>query len=193
MFSTTYQITLICTLDVDGDGDIDIVGPSSTNQIALFKNNGNGTFAAVQLFNFTNSVQTGKIFAHDMDNDGDTDLLFTTSGTSGAVFWIENTNGLGDFSVKHDVVSSVAGSYYADYNGDGIKDIIYTTYIQGQVGWMQGDSQGNFGPQQALVTANRPRKVCAADFDGDGDVDLICDSETGYLMRWYQNLSLIHI
>lgn len=187
MFSTTYQITLICTLDVDGDGDIDIIGPSATNQMALFKNNGNGTFAAAQLFNFTTSVQAGKIFAHDMDNDGDTDLLLTTSGTSGAVFWIENTNGLGDFSVKHDVVSGVAGCYYTDYNGDGIKDIIYITYTQGQVGWMQGDNQGNFGPQQALVTANKPRKVCAADFDGDGDVDLICDSETGYRMRWYQN------
>src|SRR5216684_3242866 len=68
-----------------------------------------------------------------------------------------------------------------DLNGDGIKDLIVadlgnfspTNEKCGKVVWLRGNSDGTFTPFTLLEGVGRVADVQAADFNGDGKLDLI--------------------
>eukprot|EP00505_MAST-04D_sp_SCG-Rhode-Island_P004869 Stramenopile-MAST_4_protein_4869 len=81
----------------------------------------------------------------------------------------------------------------ADLDGDGDMDLasasfedITAPYNGGILAWYENlDGKGKFGPQEIVSTASYVRSVCAADVDGDGDLDLISG---GMGIVWHENL-----
>lgn len=101
--------------DVDGDGDPDVFASGGRY---LLQNQGNGTFVDVTATAF-GTAPLGALASFDIDNDGDVDLVTTTS--------IWTNNGLGVFTAQ--TVSTTqpygfnAGYAAADFDGDGDVDL----------------------------------------------------------------------
>ena len=81
--------------DIDGDGDLDINSASGKDdKITWFENNGaaDPTFATTVIA--TSADNPHEVFIADMDNDGDLDIISTSTSDS-TVAWYEN-NGAAD-------------------------------------------------------------------------------------------------
>ena len=84
--------------DIDGDGDIDIVG-AGKNKIVWYENNGTQSFEAHDI---TTSVNNNRYGLKVVDLDGDGDLDVVNSDYSGdTLAWYENTDGQGTFSAQN--------------------------------------------------------------------------------------------
>ena len=159
--------------DADGDGDLDIAVSLSqlAEEILLFRNGGEGDFTKEVLFaaNDTDFGMSGLELA-DLDQDGDTDILFTNGDEGDApveggpneahrLWWLEN-DGSGRFTV-HDVIGQW-GAYAvvaADVDVDGDLDIVLAnhqvdewhpdTEIQRLV-WIENDGAERFTGHRVL-------------------------------------------
>nr|WP_272509450.1 T9SS type A sorting domain-containing protein [Salinibacter ruber] len=82
----------------------------------------------------------------------------------------------------------------ADFDGDGDPDAATAAAGSGQVAWHEnqtGESGGgsdSFGPPQVISAAeDSVMSLFAADFDGDGDPDLVSASGTNSRIAWHEN------
>jgi hypothetical protein len=77
-------------VDLDGDGDPDVLSGSSDDKVAWYENTGAGSFSALQLISaLTNNPNS--MFAADLDGDGDPDVL-VSSFDDDEVAWYEQIN-----------------------------------------------------------------------------------------------------
>jgi hypothetical protein len=87
---------------------------------------------------------------------------------------------------ENDRVYSV---FPADMDGDGDSDILSAYYYAGKIAWLENsDGLGTFHIEHVINTdANAARCVCAADLDGDGDMDVLSASQFDDKVAWYEN------
>ena len=115
----------------------------------------------------------------DDDNDGDPDLFATT--VRGGNYFFEN-DGTGSFTDMTEVaglgyVGHSSGGVFFDYDKDGDLDVAASSWVLGnQFAWFENDgspAQGEW--KKHLIERDIPetRTMRAADFDGDGDMDLL--------------------
>ena len=65
--------------DIDGDGDVDVVGASYyDSSLRWFENDGNGEFTPHLISQAVNEGQG--VTVADVDNDGDADIITASSG-----------------------------------------------------------------------------------------------------------------
>jgi len=189
--------------DFDRDGDLDLYVSNSLNQDNFYAlNKGDGTFIAQDLTKMglqTGGYSLGKPVAADFDNDGDLDLYVPNSGDD---FYALN-NGDGTFIAQDlEKVGLLLGgtstaAMAADFNRDGKLDLFITNGIRAQSGrpvpednfYALGNGDGTFSTQD-LEAAGLPRGgassgVVAADFDNDGDLDLLVANADPYLENFY--------
>ncbi|SRX52759.1 FG-GAP-like repeat-containing protein [Aequorivita sp. CIP111184] len=182
----------IYAADLDGDGDMDVLSASSSNnKITWYENtDGQGSFG-IQHIITTTAETVQSVFAIDLDGDGDLDVL-SASQSDNTIAWYENTNGLGAFGGKN-VISSNADTaksvYATDIDGDGDMDVLSASFNDDKVAWYENvDGLGNFGSENIITTsANGAQSVYAADLDGDGDMDVLSASFNDYKINWYEN------
>lgn len=175
--------------DLDGDGYIDLLVASSGAKVVWYKNlDGQANFGPEQIIN--TDYYPSVVYAVDIDNDGDLDV-FASSGVE--LYWQEN-DGSGNFGSKN-IIDSGSPTYYTsifaiDIDNDGDKDLITASYGDGDlIAWYENiDGQGTFGPAQ-MISSNLvvPDSVYAADFDNDGDIDVIATSYGTNEVVWYEN------
>lgn len=118
----------------------------------------------------TDADYATSVYAADLDDDGDTDVLSASYG-DGEIDWYENF-GDGAFSEPR-VISrdDQAGSVRAaDLDGDGDQDVLYETGRNGHVVWLENLGQGQFSTRRVISAgANFAHSLHSADLDGDGD------------------------
>ncbi len=149
--------------DFNGDGKPDLVFAGSPAVLYLGK--GDGTFGSP-----INVGACSGILIGDFNHDGKTDILCGTS--------ILLSNGDGTFSnagtAGTQAMENVA--LVADFNNDGIPDVLLQR-ISGILAVALGRGDGSFGPELVLnytVPPDTPTyPFLAADFNGDGKIDLI--------------------
>lgn len=127
----------------------------------------------------------------DMDGDGRLDIAFT-QGAEKSVRWAHNpTSGGGDWLVT--TLGTFAEADWpdrcvaADLNGDGRVDVVVTEENSGAAAdalacWWEQPATGPFGGSWArhlLTTRYTLNSLDAADFDRDGDVDLVLAEHRG--------------
>ena len=174
--------------DWDNDADLDlfVAGASSGNEInRMVENVGPG---------FVNRWQAGPnmtrgVTAADFDEDGDLDIYASNywqnnnfhrnPGTIGTTEW--NDGGFGAATNTH-----TGGADFADYNNDGYFDISWGS-VHGA--WMGPSSvMKNLGPLGSyhytlgtvLSTKEGDRAPMSADYDNDGDMDILMTVWSGY-------------
>jgi hypothetical protein len=183
----------ICPVDIDGDGDIDIVSSTGGDSKIVWHENldGQGNFGSQQLIT-TNADWPYSIYATDVDADGDIDVLSASTGDN-TIAWYENLDGQGTFGPQQ-IISTEAdyalSVYAADLDGDGDMDVLSASSDDNKVAWYENlDGQGNFGTQKIISTsANYNRSVFSEDIDGDGDLDVISISSNPNLVTYFENL-----
>jgi hypothetical protein len=185
--------------DYDGDGDKDllITGSSNSGRIAkIYNNNGSGSFTENTNVSLP-GVSDGSVDSADYDGDGDLDLLITGSSNSGQIAKIYNNNGSGNFTENTNV--SLPGVYdssldWADYDGDGDFDLLLTGYYHNPYNPIakiyNNNGSGSFTENTVSLPSVFAESVDWADYDGDGDLDLLItgsDLSNNRIAKIYNN------
>ena len=179
----TENINYISSLDLENDGDMDIVFADNGN-INLIRNDGGGNFSDKILISCKkNSYQ---FYPSDFNGDGFTDVL--TSSLNKIIIYLNN--GVGGFSGQQTISTDETSLsvFAADLDSDGDKDILYTSYEDPKIAWYANDGLGNFSVQQ-LIDNYSPTYLHIEDLDGDGNKDLLFSSDEDNRIGWYKNLN----
>ena len=180
--------------DLDNDGDLDTIisypSGSSNSFIWLENIDGLGTYGSQQIIMNTN-LWMNDIYTGDLNGDGKMDIITASLGT-GDVYWFEHLNGQGNFGPPQIIAPNEYGAssvYAVDIDNDGDLDVLSASFLNNRIAWYENtDGQGNFGPQQIIITSpNHMRDVYAADIDGDGDFDVLSASRDDNRIAWYEN------
>ncbi|UCE64884.1 MAG: carboxypeptidase regulatory-like domain-containing protein [Candidatus Zixiibacteriota bacterium] len=126
------------------------------------------------------------IFAIDMDDDDDIDLVTSRGGD---ITWWEN-DGNQQFT-RHFIDSSWYGAHQVhagDLDGDGDMDVIGVAWESREIAWYENDGQMSF-TKYLLVTdyegANFARMY---DVDGDDDMDIVTSgARLSIDLSWWEN------
>lgn len=181
-------------VDIDGDGDLDVVSASGNDdKIAWYENlNGLGDFGPQQIV-ATTADNPYSAFAIDLDGDMDADIL-SASGQDDKIAWYENLDGAGSFSAEKIISNTTINAFHvhaSDLDGDGDMDVLTASPNANKVAWHENlDGLGNFGPAQTITTsATFVQLVSTADMDNDGDLDVYSVSPNDNKIAWYENLN----
>ncbi len=183
--------------DLDGDEDIDIVHSLENEDGAILvwqQNDGLGNFsppiviaeAATHEYDtwHENKEEAAVIKTVDMDEDGDMDLVVGWTYQL-AIYY---NNGGGEFT-KTFVANGGRGMVkIADLNGDGLLDILTPNE---NLGWFQNEGDDSFTYQKSSTLYYLDHgtfySVNAADFDKDGDMDVIANALLWSQLCWHEN------
>ncbi len=171
--------------DIDGDGDIDLIGlrtPFTVNTLTKYLNDGSGNFTASDFY--TGGVVTFmNIALADMDNDGDLDVIgCPVSGYGLSAF---RNDGAGAFMQVASQLPACSLITAADFNSDGFTDVA-TLNSNSSVLVHLNSGTGAFSQLTALAGAYN-HSLNTADLDGDGDIDIIASLHIGGQVSTYLN------
>ncbi|MEA2559911.1 MAG: large repetitive protein, partial [Acidobacteriota bacterium] len=182
----------VYTADVDGDGDLDALSASSSDdKIAWYENvGGGGTSWALHTIS-TGAAEANSVYAADMDGDGDIDAL-SASAIDNKVAWYENLGGGGTSWTLHTISTSAMSAYSvyaADVDGDGDIDALSASGFDGKIAWYEnlGSGETSWALHTISTSALGAYWVYAADVDGDGDIDALSASRHDDKIAWYEN------
>lgn len=157
----------LCSVDIDRDGDVDILAISQ-DRIYLLRNPGPASFdlAGWSISELAYDARTGygglpggsAVNAADFDGDGDFDVVAGSVGTTAYIVYYEN-DGTGHFTraeiaIPDPTCVGVVGLMTEDFTGDGRPDIFAVT-----------DSAYRGGGAQARIWFLRNRGLVAGDVD----------------------------
>ena len=183
----------IYAADIDGDNDVDVLVTTYTNDDIIFMRNDNGLGTSWSAINVDTNFDYAKgVFAADLDNDDDMDVIGASTGTQDEVAWWENVNGLGTSWSKHSLKTSFdsVNVFAADLNGDDDLDVIATSPGLDQVVWFENLGGGSFGGSQLITSSySAAEGLFAIDMEGDGDVDVLATSPNYNDVHWFENVN----
>ena len=163
---STYVLDLQLA-DVDADGHEDLVYVLSNSRFYLRMNDGSGNFGP-SLGKHTFSGVITQLEIEDIDNDGKLDIVVDGLGVSRNLgnlnFEPPNYTGCGAFFEFFDL---------ADFDNDGILDLLSSSGAQSYPAFSFGDGLGNFGDCFTIPTGRDASGFDTADLDGDGNLDFV--------------------
>jgi hypothetical protein len=178
--------------DIDGDGDIDVLGAAWwDNDIAWWENiDGLGTTWIKHTIE-GEFRHAASVYADDINGDGDMDVL-GAAWDDDEIAWWENVDGLGTTWVKHTVTPNFAGAisvHSNDIDGDGDTDVIGAAEILHAVYWWENvNGTGDTWVTHSIDTAlDGASSVHSNDLDGDGDIDVLGCAYFADRIAWWEN------
>jgi len=182
--ATGGAATVITTGDLDADGAMDLVlGHDAPAGVAVLLGSGDGDFAAGG--NEPWDARPRDLDVVDLDGDGALDVAVLGAGAVGVL----TGDGAGGLDASRLFVASAGGTDVdrGDLDGDGNVDLVVAEPApdiadDGFLDVLLGRGEGTFETGDAQIVADTwlGHPVHAADFDSDGDGDLV----TAALVPW---------
>jgi len=155
--------------DFNADGKLDVVTANSTsNDISVLLGNGDGTFQ--NTVNYDAAVDARQVAVGDFNRDGKPDLAVSSDGGLSILLG----NGDGTFQPQTLYLLSTTDNpniVIADLNRDSNLDVVVVGSA-GDVSVLLGNGDGSFQSPIVYATGGFSVSVIAADFNGDGKLDL---------------------
>jgi hypothetical protein len=184
----------VSTADLDGDGDLDVV--ASRGSFLEWYRNTDGLGSFVLVGEIESFISSGSLYPNtaDLDGDGDMDVLLSTATSMASedkVSWYENADSGGSFSTGASVKTGADFTRLEAVRVDGDADLDLAVIEQsaGLMWFENTDGNGSFS-QESVISENASGQVLAADFDGDGDEDLVASADSTHgdvRVSWYEN------
>ncbi|HRW56099.1 MAG TPA: FG-GAP-like repeat-containing protein, partial [Phycisphaerae bacterium] len=181
----------IAAVDVDGDGDIDLVaGFCGADTLCWFENlDGLGQFSGPRIVSNTLDCVSGLVAA-DFDNDGDVDVA-VAAASEDHIRYFRNADGHGAFELRPivDTIDSPRSLVAVDMDRDSDLDLVAAASWGRRVTWYENtDGQGSFGPRNTIAAPGDDTiYVAACDIDRDGDMDVISTLRVRKQVVWHEN------
>ena len=184
----------VCSSDLDGDGDADVLGAGFyCDDITWWENTeGTGTVWAEHIID--GDFEAAKyVCTVDFDDDGDADVLGASNSGSGIIWW-ENADGSGTVWAEH----IVDGNYFAwmihsaDLDNDGDPDVLgsyYSPFFTGNITWWENaDGSGTYWIKHTIDDDfDGAKSVYSSDIDSDGDADVLGAASEDGDITWWEN------
>jgi len=175
----------VFAVDLDQDGDIDVLGAERHDSMRWFENDGEEEFTEHIIDNTYNGGYC--IIAHDLDQDGDLDIL-GTARYGGDVTWWEND---GDENFTENTLDREHGAHsihVADIDGDDDFDVIAGAWYTFAISWWENDGDQDNWTQHTIIDNNTPSYTYQSiDLDDDGDLDVFGASQDNGELSWFEN------
>ncbi|MFH2140991.1 MAG: FG-GAP-like repeat-containing protein, partial [Bacteroidota bacterium] len=162
---TTLANDALCVYaaDIDSDGDFDVLSASlADDKIAWYENtDGQGAFGVQQIIT-TIADGARRVYASDIDSDGDIDVLSASIGDS-KIAWYENVDGNGTFGAQQIITTNVNGPWSViacDIDNDGDNDVLTASVNDDKIAWYRN--------QHPCLIADYPFNGNANDVSGNG-------------------------
>ena len=177
--------------DVDGDGDLDVVLAKGRHWPLVDRvllGDGAGHFAnGYDLGSASDRSYSGRLV--DMDRDGDLDVVISNDAPDPKLIYVND--GKGHFRVASSYGQPTwptRNATVADLNGDGFPDIVVAN--RGQVGKTANyvcfsKGAARFDSNCVAFSRDPSTTITAADFNGDGLIDLAVPHRDGGQSRVY--------
>lgn len=192
-----FEDTAAAFADIDGDGDLDLLVGSGGNQVdeaareslRLYLNDGRGAFTKTNIISISNINNISAIAPHDVDRDGDLDLVVTSRSIVGVYgmrpkqFFLEN-NGDGTFIDRSNdkakalqQAGMVTGALWVEFEQGATLVTVSDWGAPHLFQWKDNE----FQPMPSSLDKHTGwwNTLTAADIDGDGDTDLILGNQGG--------------
>lgn len=169
--------------DINLDNKIDIVQVSeSLGLISLYQNNNinqaTNNFTHIEVSNSSGLAEG--VSVADFNNDNKLDIVVSAQGEH-ALEWFNNSGDNLIFSQSK--IDSFPRKNYLeneaiDIDGDGFIDILSVNYnsTNGGAFWYKNNGDETF-TRNSLQINSKPKDIASADFDNDGDIDILTVSD----------------
>ncbi|HEX5234620.1 MAG TPA: FG-GAP-like repeat-containing protein [Silvibacterium sp.] len=163
-------------VDIEADGDLDIVMGQSSEPPTVLRNNGDGTFTPIHPFSGVSGIR--QFVWADFNGDGNPDAALIDGTGHLHVFFNQRSGTFVEKAVPAEFNSAKAIAA-ADVNNDGLLDIVAVlpssaiarlSSANGGQSWSAADIANVPNPAATLVGEVRLR---AADIDNNGAIDLL--------------------
>jgi hypothetical protein len=198
--------------DMDADGDLDIVAlfAQGDEGIDIYFNDGNANFKRNRVLRFSPSMGSSHFKLLDYNKDGYFDILFTAGDNADYKPVLKPWHGVyvfinaGDNTFKKTLFLHLNGAYNAvahDFDGDGDVDIAAISFFPDWVhtpeeSFVYFENNKESYTRKTFPEVNKGRWIVmdAADYDSDGDIDLILGSlafevipKLGFVDQWLKD------
>ena len=165
----------VALADLNADGKIDLLSSNrSSNNIAYRLGNGDGTFGSPS--QRTVNTRPDEIAIADLDGDGDLDVVVSQSGsaTRSVAVLLGDGSGVLAPATMYPTGLWTKSLTLADIDADGAVDIVTAdgSGYESSLSVLRGVGDGSFAPFVSFLAGDSTDDVAAADFDGDGTIDL---------------------
>lgn len=178
--------------DLDGDGDVDIVGAASRlNRLTIWLNDGGASPAFTAVVLDASFLDVSGVFVSDLDRDGDLDVVACSGQLTGQVRGYLNDDGVfGSWTVQ--IIDEQWGEAWEigvdDVDADGWPDVIGPSASYDAVVWWHNDGQDPIGwTRQQIGTLDGAHTARAGDLNGDGRPDVVSTGTRADGVKWWRN------